>query len=50
LLSYFFFNPHYSKALIDLGYKDALEKLNETVWDPFHKKNIRLIDKVLGKG
>ena len=48
LLSYFFFNPHYSKALIDLGYKDGLEKINSTVWDPHLKKNIRLVDKVIG--
>ena len=48
LLSYFFFNPHYSKALIDLGYKDATEKMNSTVWDPHLKRNIRLLDKILG--
>lgn len=48
LLSYFFFNPYYSKALIDLGYKDGIEKLSSTVWDPHLKKNIRVIDKLLG--
>jgi hypothetical protein len=48
LLSYFFFNPYYSKALIDLGYKDGLEKVNSTVWDPHLKKNVRLIDKIVG--
>ena len=48
LLSYFFFNPYYSKALIDLGYKDGLEKLEATVWDPVKKENIRLIDKLFG--
>ena len=48
LLSYFFFNPQYSKALIDLGYKDGLEKINMTVWDPHKKENVRLIDKILG--
>lgn len=46
LLSYFFFNPHYSKALIDLGYKDGLEKLNSTVWDSKLNKNVRFIDKL----
>ena len=48
LLSYFFFNPHYSKALIDLGYKDGLEKINSTVWDPQLKKTVRVIDKLVG--
>ena len=48
LLSYFFFNPHYSKALIDLGYQDGLEKMNSTIWDPHLKKNIRLVDKIVG--
>ena len=48
LLSYFFFNPYYSKALIDLGYKDGKEKINSTVWDPKQKKNVRVIDKLLG--
>ena len=47
LLSYFFFNPYYSKALIDLGYKDGLEKLNSTIWDPHLKKNVRVIDKLV---
>lgn len=46
LLSYFFFNPHYSKALIDLGYKDGLEKINSTIWDHHLKKNVRVIDKL----
>lgn len=46
LLSYFFFNPYYSKALLDLGYKDGLEKLNSTVWDPHKKKNVRLIERL----
>jgi len=49
LLSYFFFNPYYSKELIELGYKDGLEKLNHTVWDPHKKKNVKLIDKITGK-
>lgn len=49
LLSYFFFNPQYSKALIDLGYQDGLEKMNSTIWDPHTKKNVRLIDKLVGK-
>lgn len=48
LLSYFFFNPHYSKALIDLGYKDGLERINSTVWDSKTKKSIRMIDKLVG--
>lgn len=48
LLSYFFFNPYYSKMLIDLGYKDGLEKMNSTVWDPHLKKNVKLIDKIIG--
>ena len=48
LLSYFFFNPYYTKALIDLGYKDGLEKINSTIWDPYQKKSIRLIDKIVG--
>ncbi|MBI3591251.1 MAG: patatin-like phospholipase family protein [Candidatus Melainabacteria bacterium] len=48
LLSYFFFNPHYSKALIDLGYTDGLEKLSSTVWDPHTKKNVKVIDKLIG--
>ena len=48
LLSYFFFNPYYSRALIDLGYKDGLEKLNSYVWDPHKKQNVRLIDKIVG--
>ncbi len=48
LLSYFFFNPYYSKALIDLGYKDGMEKLQSTIWDEKNKKNIRLIDRLLG--
>ncbi len=48
LLSYFFFNPHYSKELIDLGYKDGIDKLNHTIWDPYLKKNIRIIDKLVG--
>ena len=48
LLSYFFFNPHYSKALIDLGYKDGLDKLNSSVWDPVLKKNMRLIERLTG--
>lgn len=48
LLSYFFFHPQYSKALIDLGYKDGLEKINSTVWDPKTGKNIRVIDKIVG--
>lgn len=47
LLSYFFFNPHYSRALIDLGYKDGLEKMNSTIWDPHLKKNMRAIDRLL---
>lgn len=46
LLSYFFFNPIYSKELIDLGYKDGLEKINTEVWDSKKKKNVRLIDKL----
>lgn len=48
LLSYFFFNPHYAKALIDLGYKDGLDKINSCVWDPITKKNVRVIDKLIG--
>lgn len=48
LLSYFFFNPYYSKALLDLGYKDGLEKLNSTIWDPCLKKNVKVIDKLFG--
>lgn len=48
LLSYFFFNPYYSKALIDLGYKDTMDKINSTIWDPITKKSVRLIDKLLG--
>ena len=48
LLSYFFFNPYYAKALIDLGYKDGLEAVNATIWDPQFKKNIRVIDKLVG--
>lgn len=48
LLSYFFFNPQYTKALIDLGYKDGLEKINSYEWDPKTKKNIKLIDKLAG--
>lgn len=48
LLSYFFFNPYYAKALIDLGYKDGLEKINSTVWDPHLKKNVKLMDKIVG--
>ena len=48
LLSYFFFNPHYSKELIDLGYKDGMDMLNHTVWDPHLKKSIRLVDKLVG--
>ncbi|MBI2996740.1 MAG: patatin-like phospholipase family protein [Candidatus Melainabacteria bacterium] len=47
LLSYFFFNPYYAKALIDLGYKDGLEKINSTIWDQKLKKNIRIIDRLL---
>ena len=46
LLSYFFFNPHYARALIDIGYKDGLEQINATVWDPHQKKNIRAIDRL----
>lgn len=48
LLSYFYFNPYYSKELIDLGYKDGLEKINATVWDPKTGKNVRVIDKLVG--
>ena len=48
LLSYFFFNPYYARALIDLGYKDGLEKINSSVWDPKTKKNIKMVDKLLG--
>ena len=48
LLSYFFFNPHYSKALIDLGYKDGLEKINSYIWDPHTKKNVKVLDKLVG--
>ena len=48
LLSYFFFNPYYAKELIDLGYKDGVEKLNSPIWDPRTKKNIKLIDKLIG--
>lgn len=48
LLSYFFFNPYYSRALIDLGYQDGLEKINSMVWDPTTKKNVRYIDKIVG--
>lgn len=48
LLSYFFFNPVYAKALIDLGYKDGLEALKQTIWDPKLKKNIRAIDRLVG--
>ncbi len=48
LLSYFYFNPYYSKALIDLGYKDGMEKINSYVWDPHKKQNVRLIDKIVG--
>ena len=47
LLSYFFFNPYYAKALIDLGYKDGLEKINSYVWDPHLKKNVKIIDKLI---
>ena len=49
LLSYFFFNPYYSKELIELGYKDGVEKMNSTIWDPHIKKNVRLIDKITGQ-
>lgn len=49
LLSYFFFNPHYSKTLIDLGYKDGVDKLNSVMWDPHSKKNVRWIDKLVGQ-
>jgi len=48
LLSYFFFNPYYAKALIDLGYKDGMEKMDSTVWDPVTKKHIKFIDKICG--
>ncbi|OGI20759.1 MAG: hypothetical protein A3B68_09490 [Candidatus Melainabacteria bacterium RIFCSPHIGHO2_02_FULL_34_12] len=48
LLSYFFFNPYYAKALIDLGYRDGLEKLNSYIWDPVTNKNMRFIDKLAG--
>ncbi len=48
LLSYFFFNPYYSKELIDLGYKDGLEMLSHTIWDPHLKKNVSLVDKLVG--
>lgn len=50
LLSYFFFNPYYSKALIDLGYKDGVEKLNSYAWDPKTKRNIKIVDKVFEDG
>lgn len=48
LLSYFFFNPHYARELIDLGYKDGLEKINSYVWDPHLKKNVKMLDKLAG--
>ena len=34
--------------LIDLGYKDGMDMLNHTVWDPHLKKSIRLVDKLVG--
>ena len=47
LLSYFFFNPQYAKALIDLGYQDGLDAINRTVWDQHLKKNVRVLDKLI---
>ena len=47
LLSYFFFSPHYAKALIDLGYKDGLEKINSTIWDPQQKRNVKFIERIV---
>ncbi len=48
ILSYFFFNPYYAEELIELGYKDGLEKINSMVWDPITKKNVKYIDKICG--
>ena len=47
ILSYFFFNPQYAKALIDMGYEDGLDAIKRTVWDPHQKKNVRVIDKLI---
>ncbi len=49
LLSYFFFNPYYSKALIELGYQDGLEMINSTVYDPILKKEVKYIDWICGE-
>lgn len=48
ILSYFFFNPQYAKALIDLGYRDGKDAINRTVWDHKTRRNIKLIDKLIG--